>query len=408
MKKRTMAIAVAAFLLGAVLSVSLSGLAQNGASFRRKNDTVTISREEYDRLKRYSKMDLILQYIEAYYYIEPDTDAMIEMATRGLLYGLNDPYSFYYSDTEWAELWDDDKGEYAGIGIQLLGNYGDYSVTITRVFRDTPAERAGVLKGDLLIRVEDIAVDAYSMQSAVNVMRGTVDEMVQIEVKRNGENIVFDIPRAEIVINRIEYTMLENDIGYICLYEFAGDCAEAFEAALKELRADGARALIVDLRDNGGGWVNDAVSIADLFLDRNLLAYSEDRMKTREEYYTKNGKDDVPLVLLVNEHSASSSEILSGGLQDLGRATIVGVTTFGKGVIQYVEDLPGDPPDGFQFTFAQYFTPSGAQVHKIGITPDVLAEMPEELRSVYFKLGDLADPQLKKAWETAVSMTKAE
>ncbi len=403
MKKRTMAIVAAALLLCAVLSITLNALASN-QGLRRASDTVTITREEYNRLQRYAKLDEIMQYIEAYYYIEPDTDAMLEMATRGLLYGLEDPYTFYYSDTEWSELWEDDEGEYAGIGIQLLGNYLDYSVTVTRVFRDTPAERAGVLKGDLLVRVADIQVDAYSMQNAVNVMRGTVDEVVEVEVVRNGENIVFKIPRAIIKVNRIEYMMLENDIGYICLYEFAGDCATAFEKALKELREDGAKALVVDLRDNGGGWVDDAVSIADLFLDKELLAYSEDRAKTREEYYTADGKDDVPLVLLVNENSASSSEILSGGLQDLKRATVVGVTTYGKGVIQYVVELTGEPTDGFQFTFAQYFTPGGAQVHKIGITPDVLAEMPEDLKTVYFKLGDMTDPQLKAAWETALSL----
>ena len=146
------------------------------------------------------------------------------------------------------------------------------------------------------------------------------------------------------------------------------------------------------------------MSIADLFLDKQLLAYSEDRAKKREDFYTKAGADDVPLVLLVNENSASSSEILSGGLQDLKRATVVGTTTYGKGVIQYVVELSGEPTDGFQFTMAQYFTPSGAAVHKIGITPDVLSEMPEELKSAYFELGDMTDPQLKDAWETAVKL----
>ncbi len=409
MNKRSMTAAtvLAAFLLGAVLMISLNGQAMNSGAIKRSGNTVTISREEYNRLKRYAKIDEILQYVEAFYYVEPDTDAMIEMATRGLLYGLEDPYSFYYSEDEWAEMWDSDEGRYAGIGIQILGNYTDYSVTITRVFRHTPAERAGVLKGDVLVRVEDISVDAYSMQNAVNVMRGTVDEVVEIEVRRNGENIVYHIPRAEIEVNRLEYVMLDNDVAYIYLYEFAGDCATAFASALEELQQQGAKSLIVDLRDNGGGWVDDAVSIADLFLDKELLVYSEGRAQKRESYYTENGKTDIPLVVLVNENSASSSEILSGGLQDLRRATIVGTTTYGKGVIQSVHPLSG-AKDGFQFTTAQYFTASGAQVHKIGITPDVLAEMPEEYASTYFQIGDMTDPQLKKAWETAVSLITAE
>ena len=404
MKKRVLT--ALAILVVLSLGLMLTGQAAGLFDFTKKGKTVTISQDEYDRMSRYARMDEILQYVEAWYYQEPDVDALIENATRGLLYGLEDPYSFYYNEDEWKELWEDDEGEYAGIGIQLLGNYLDYSVTVTQVFRDTPAQQAGLRKGDLLVRVEDIEVTAYTMQNAVNVMRGKVGEEVEIEVQRGDEFITFRIPRAQIHVNRIEYTMLDNHVGYILMYEFAGESQKEFSDALAALRAQGAQALVVDLRDNGGGWVDAAISIGDLFLDEGILAYSQDSYGNREDYKTTDGKDDIPLVFLVNEKSASASEILSGGLQNLGRATVVGQTTFGKGIVQTVIGLDNDEA-GFQMTYAQYFLPSGAEVHKIGITPDVIAEMPEDLKTVYFDLGDLTDPQLKTAWETAQSMIPA-
>lgn len=368
--------------------------------FSRKDDTITISKEEYERLSRYAEMDVILQYIEQWYYQEPDVDKLIETATRYMLYGLEDPYTFYYNEAEWSQMWEDDEGKYAGIGIQMLGNTQDYSVTITRVFKDTPAERAGIKKGDRLVRVEDVEVDVYSMQNAVNIMRGTVDEIVEVEVKRGDEYLTFQIPRAEILVNYVDYTMLEDHVGYIALYDFAGECQKEFAAALDALNAQGAKALVVDLRDNPGGWVDAAKSIGDLFLNDGVLVYTEDRYGTREELAMTAGMDDIPLVFLVNGNSASSSEILSGGLQDRGRATLVGVQTYGKGIVQAVIPLK-DNKEGFQLTFAQYFLSSGKKVHKEGITPDIICEMPEELANENFPLGDMSDPQLKTAWETA-------
>lgn len=399
-------------LIVVMLTTCVTGYATGLADLisGKSGGTVTIPQSEYDELmavyEKYSKLEEMYKYIELYYYIEPDYDKMMENAARGLLSGLDDPYTFYYNEAEWQEMWEDDEGEYGGIGIQLLGSYADYSVTITRVFKNTPAEAAGLKKGDLLVRVEDIEVNALTLQQAVNTMRGYTETLVNIEVVRKGEHLVFDIPRAVININRIEYTMLENSVGYIVLYEFAGECDKDVAAALKDLRAQGAKSLILDLRDNGGGWVSAAKNIADLFVDRCVLIYAEDREGNREQYITTNGKDDIPLIIMVNGNSASSSEILAGGLQDLGRAIILGTQSYGKGIMQYVIPLGADEKDGFQFTAAQYFTSTGKAVHKIGITPDVIIEQPEEEVSMYFELGDLTDTQLKAAWELAVEMNE--
>ena len=376
----------------------------------KESDTVTISREEYERLKKYEKLDRVFQYVDMWYYQEPDQDKMMEGAIQGMLLSLEDPYSFYYNPEDWTTLWEDDQGEYAGIGLNLLGSYLDYTVTVIRVFDNTPAQQAGVRKGDLLVRVEDIEVDAYSMQEAVDLMRGNVGEEVEIEVLRDGEYLTFTMPRAIIHVNRVESCMLENNVGYIALYEFAGDCQTEFAKALDGLMAQGAKALVVDLRDNPGGWVDGAVEIADLFMDQGLLAYSLDRNGYKDPMYTTNGKNDIPVVFLVNENSASASEILAGGLRDQDRAILVGVKTFGKGIIQSVIPLEGrnieTSADGFQMTIAQYYFPSGVAIHKVGIEPDVVVEMPEELKNEYFELGDMTDPQLKAAWEEAVKLIK--
>ena len=366
----------------------------------QSRDSVTISREEYDRLSRFKNMDTILQYVESWYIEEPDVDKLIENATRGLLYGLDDPYTFYYSEAEWSQMKEDDEGVYAGVGLQLLGNAQSGAVTITRVFRDTPAEKGGLHKGDILVRVEDIEVDFYSMQNAVNVMRGKVGEPVEIEVLRGEEYITFTIERDIIHVNRVEYTMLDDQVGYIVLYEFAGESQKEFKEALNALEEKGAKALIVDLRDNGGGWVQAAVEIGDLFLDDGLLIYSEDRYGEREETHMTEGSDKIPLVMMINENSASSSEILSGGLHDRDRAKLVGVHSYGKGIVQVVVPLNNDT-DGFQMTYQQYFLPSGEKVHKVGIEPDYVVEMPEDLVNAVFELGDLNDPQLAKALEVA-------
>ncbi|MBQ8081457.1 MAG: S41 family peptidase [Clostridia bacterium] len=396
-------------LVSALILTATGAFASGGglfSFFNKEPETVTITKEEYDYLRRFEKLAEIYEWIDLYYIEAPDQERLLESAIWGMFEGLGDVYSFYYDPDSWQAMREDDEGNYAGVGIQMLGNYNDNTVTIQRVFKNSPAEKIGIRKGDLLIRVDDLTVNAETMSEAANLMRGKEADTVELEVVRRGENIVFTVPRAQINVNWIETTMLEDQVGLLTLYEFSGDCVEGFANGLKELEDAGATALIVDLRDNGGGWVEDAKQIADIFLDRQMLFYSEDRYGERSEEYTTDGKDDIPLVFLVNEGSASSSEILAGSLQDAGRAKLVGTQTYGKGIMQYVIPLSGlnGRDDGMQVTCAQYFMPSGKKVHKIGITPDVVVEMPEELVGEYLELDDMTDPQLAAAWEAALQL----
>lgn len=382
----------------ALLPTTISDLATG------MDDTVTISRAEYERLQRYAELDEIWQIVEQYYYQEPDTQAMLDGAEMGLLYGLGDPYTYYYTPDQYAQLWADDEGEYAGIGIQIMGDYATGLCTISRVFLDSPALDAGLRKGDVLTRVEDIDVVTTTLQDAVNIMRGEPGTPVNVQVQRGDQLLDFVVDRAVVHVNWVNSCLLDGDVGYISLYEFSGDCSPSFAVHLDNLMSQGAKALVIDLRDNPGGWVDDAQKVADMFLEEGNVASLVYRDGTTELYTTTtDGKENpIPLVVLVNEYSASASEILAGALQDRGRATIVGTQTFGKGVVQYV--LPvGTRGAGMQLTVAQYYTPNGNEVHKVGITPDIEATLPEGDTTMY-DIGDLDDDQLKKAYEVALDL----
>lgn len=375
-----------------------SDMLNTGSTVVTDGDTVTLSREEYERYQKFDKLISMMEMAEVNFYQEVDEDAMLEGAAAGLLSALGDPYTFYYTPEAYAELWEDDEGEYAGVGIQITASYLTGICTVSRVFDNGPAKEAGVHKGDVLYKVgDDMFVDAYNLSDAVNIMRGTPGTDVDVTFLRNGEEITFTLTRQQVQVNRIDSMMLAEDVGYIYLYEFAGDCAEKFASALDTLIEQGAEGIIIDLRDNPGGWVNDAQSIGDLFLDKGTLCYLEYKDGQREYYTTTDGKKDVKLVVLVNENSASASEILSGALQDRADASIVGVQTYGKGIVQAVIPL-SDDNSGMQMTIAQYYTPNGNAVHKIGITPNVTAELPEDDNGMY-DFGDLSDPQLAKALE---------
>lgn len=369
----------------------------DASSVTDNGETVTISKELYEKYQQFDKLLELQEIAEYYFYEDFDTNDLLEGAAAGLLSGLGDPYTFYYTPEAYAEMWEDDEGKYAGVGMQISGNYLTGICTISRVFDGSPAREAGVHKGDVLYKVEDMYVTTTTLNDAVSIMRGTPDTDVTVTFLRDGEELTFTMTRAEINVNRVESGMLADGVGYIILYEFAGDCATKFEEALNSLVQQGAKGIILDLRDNPGGWLQDAQNIGDLFLDEGTLCYLEYRDGSREYYKTANGKTDVELVILLNENSASASEVLTGALKDRTSATVVGVQSYGKGIVQNVIPISSDG-SGMQLTTAQYFTPNGNKVHKIGITPDVEIDLPEGDNGMY-EFGDLADVQLAKALE---------
>jgi len=383
-------------------SVITSGYpAATDQTIEQTGDTVTISREEYEKYQKFSEVYALYDTANQSFYKDTDPDKMVEYAARGLLAGLDDPYTFYYNPKEFADMWKEDEGNYVGIGVLISSNMKTQICTISRVFNGSPAQEAGVQRGDILYKVgADLFVTANNLQEAVDIMRGVPGTDVDVTFLRNGEEITFTITRKEIKVNQIESKMLDKDIGYIALYEFAGNCHKEFETALNQLVSQGAKSIIMDLRDNPGGWVDQAQYIADLFMDKGELCYLvyRDGLEHHEDYPTKDGKVDVQLTVIINENSASSSEILTGALRDCANAAVVGVKSFGKGIIQGVYPI-GDKGAGFQMTIAQYFTPSGQAVHQEGITPEYIVELPEGDNGMYEFADTEKDVQLKKALE---------
>ena len=381
--------------------ISSGGSVLSGSTTENSDkDTVTIRREEYEKYLQFSEMFSIYDTANTYFYQETDPQKMVEYATKGLMTGLDDPYSYYYNPEEFAEMWEDDEGNYVGIGVLISSNMKTQVCTISRVFKGGPAEAAGVHRGDILYKVgEDLYVNASNVQDAVDIMRGEPNTDVDVTFLRGDEEITFTITRREINVNQVESKMIDQETGYIALYQFAGKCEQEFEVSLNNLITQGAKGIIIDLRDNPGGWVDQARYIADLFMDEGELCYLKYRdHEEHNEYLTKDGKADVKLVILINENTASSSEILTGALHECAGAAVVGVTSFGKGIIQGVYPV-GDNGAGFQLTIAQYFTPNGVAVHKVGITPDYEVPLPEGDNGMY-DFADLErDVQLIKAVE---------
>ena len=382
-------------LAGGAWAESLYGSSQYGSG-----ETVTIPRELYERYQELDELLELLDVVDVNFYKEADRTKMLEGAAAGLLRGLDDPYSFYYTPEDWKKMWEDDEGVYAGIGILISSNYTTGLCTISRVFKGSPSEAAGVKRGDILYRVnEDLYVTPETLQDAVDIMRGTPGTSVDVTFLRNGEELTFTIERAIINVNQVESTMLTDEIGLIAMYEFSGKCDQEFEAALTSLSGQGAKSLIIDLRDNPGGWVDCAQRMADLFLDAGDLCYLVYRDGTEEHCYpTRAGRIDIPIVILVNENSASASEIFTAAMRERAGATVVGVNTYGKGVVQAVNSV-GSRGAGFQLTIAEYKTPNGNSVHGIGLAPDVEIPLPEDDKGGYDFADAEHDPQLKKALE---------
>ena len=401
MKRNHIIAALLAVLL--LISLCMSAGASAMLPMFKQQGNVTISREEYDRLRQYEKLDMLLQLVQMYYYEDVDTDEMLESAAYGLVAGVGDVYSTYYSKEDMDAFNEETEGEYAGIGCQLLADPSDQLITITRVFKGSPAEEVGMRTGDKIVYVNDVYYSAYEMDAAVDVMRGTPGENVKVTVMRGLETIDFDITRKVVNINYVEHQILNGNIGYVMVFDFLGDAVKGFAAALETFRQAGVKGMIIDLRNNGGGLLDASVMMADMILPEGIVVSMRDKLGNEEAFEIDNEYYDIPMVVLVNEYSASASEILSGAIRDYGEGTLVGTTTFGKGVVQSVVDFPDG--SGLKVTTARYYTPSGECIHEVGIEPHVTVELDEDAVTRYGinNLPHDQDAQLQKAIELIAS-----
>ncbi len=347
--------------------------------------------------KTYKQINLlldVLKYTEENYVEEVDKEKLLNSAIKGLLKPL-DPFTQFMEPDLYKELKVETEGQFGGLGIRIT--IRDEWITVITPLPGTPAYKAGILPNDRIIKIEGESTYGMSLEDAVKKLRGQPGTKVNITIQRETQKEPFDLTltRDIIKIEVIKYKMLENNIGYIALFEFNSNSYKDISQALEELKKQGMKGLILDLRNNPGGLLDQAVNIAKLFLGENkLIVYTEGRKSPRKEYRADEKAKylDIPMVVLVNGGSASGAEILAGALKDNKRAILVGSRTFGKASVQSVLDL-GDGY-GLKLTTARYYTPSGKRIDKIelsktqkststievgGIMPDIVIEVPKEL-----------------------------
>ena len=320
------------------------------------------------------KLNEIYSYMYLYYYEDFEVEDIQELMYKGVMEGLDDPYSMYYTEDEYEELMVNTSGVFVGIGAGLNQNVDTMEVIITKVYAGTPAEEAGLLNGDKILMVDDIDATSMPLDELVQKIRGEEGTQVHIQIYREAiEKVLeFDVTRRNVIIPSIEGEMLEDGIGYIQITEFQQKTAQQFDAMIEELNTQGMKGLIVDVRANPGGYLSTVVDILDAVLPKGLLVYTEDKYGNRQELTSGASAMDIPMVVLIDGNSASASEIFAGAIKDYEWGTLVGTTTFGKGIVQNV--IPLSDGDAIKLTTSKYFTPNGNYIHEVGIDPDVRIE----------------------------------
>lgn len=343
------------------------------------------------------KLEAIEEVIDEYYYKEEDIDtsAMIDGMYAGVVDALNDPYSVYYTAEEWNQLMQETEGIYHGIGAYLSIDPTTTLARISGVIPGTPAEEAGLRENDIIYMVDGESVQGMELTEIVSRVKGEENTVVHLTIVREGETdyLEMDVTRSKIESPTVTYEMYDNGVGYIRITEFDDVTVNQFTTAMDSIKEADAKGLILDLRSNPGGSLSAVVDIARQMLPKGLIVYTEDKNGKREEY-TCDGKQElqIPLVVLVNGNSASASEIMAGAIKDYGIGTLIGTTTFGKGIVQRI--LPLTDGTALKLTISAYYTPNGNNIHGIGIEPDIACELDNE---AYYNDG--IDNQLEKAKE---------
>lgn len=362
-----------------------------------KNQTPSAASEDLMSDYFVSKMELLAKLIDQYYMYDISVEDMRTGAYKGLLEGLGDPYTCYYTAEEFDALMESTSGTYYGIGAVVQQNLKTMYITIVKPYVDGPAYNAGMLPGDIIYMVDGVDVTGMDIDKVVSMMKGPEGTIVEVTVVRDGESepVELIITRGKIEIETIEYEMLENDIGYILISGFDEPTPKQFKEAIDNLKAQGMKALVIDLRDNGGGLLDAVVEMLDYILPKGMIVYTEDKYGNREEYRgTDKDVLELPMTVLINGNSASAAEIFAAAMQDYEVATLVGTTSFGKGIVQTI--LPLTDGTAVKITISRYYTPNGVCIHGEGVTPNVEVELNDELKQLVIIPHD-QDNQLQEA-----------
>lgn len=343
------------------------------------------------------KLYTLKQLIDSEYISEEvNEDDLIDGAIKGYVEGLGDEYTEYFTKEEMEEFLTETEGNYVGIGIYMFQDTENNAVVILSPIEGSPAEKAGILPGDIIKKVDGVEYTGEDFEKISTYIKGKEGSKVKITIERDGKELEFEVERKNIDLYPIKSEVLENNIGYINISSFDEDSAKEFKNTYNELSKSNIKSLIIDLRNNGGGIVDEALEIADYILEKDqVILITKDKDGNEEiEKSTKNPSITIPIVVLTNENTASASEILTAALKENGKATIVGKTTYGKGVIQELITLTDG--SGLKITTEEYYTPNRNKIHEVGISPDKEVSLPETVTSSY-NLERKYDTQLQEA-----------
>lgn len=377
---------IAYFAAGIAVTVAVSAGYQFGAGVVAD----ATGKAAPDSAAAKQKVKEICHIIDDQYLFEKEDSALADSMYAGLLEGLDDPYSCYYTQEEYEKISQSNEGHFEGIGVVLIQDADTGAVTVAYCYEGGPASKAGVQAGDVITAVNETSVEGMEL-SEISDKIARSESAISLRLYREStdEQIEVEVTKAEVEIPSVSWEMKENQTGYLAINQFTGVTAQQFQEAYQKLQEEGMTALIVDLRDNPGGLLTGVCDTLKCFMPEGLLVYTEDKKGNKEEYRCEGETPiEIPLVVLINENSASAAEIFAGAVQDHKVGTLVGVTTYGKGIVQKPFLL--DDGSVIKLTISAYYTPDGKNIHGKGIKPDVTVEQPKEAKE---------DLQLEKAME---------
>lgn len=344
-----------------------------------------------------AKASYLENLINTYYFNDVDQETLQNGAYHGIFDSLEDPYSQYFTPEEYAEYSSVVNGNFGGIGAGLQKDADTGEVVVTKIYKDSPAEKGGIKEGDIIVSADGHKGVNYSLEDYVSkYLRGDEGTEVNLVISREGEEIEVTLVRDIIEVETVAYKMLDDNIGYISISQFTGSTDKEFEKAFEELESQGMTAVIYDLRNNGGGIVDTATNILDYLLPKGTVMYTMDKAGNRRDYNSGASHKEIPTVVLVNGNTASSAEIFTGAIRDFEYGTIIGTQTYGKGIVQTSFKLQDD--SAVKLTTHKYYTPNGECIHGQGITPDIVLEY-EFLGGEDEEYAVEYDNQLQKALE---------
>lgn len=336
------------------------------------------------------------KFIEQRYIGEIDDKAMLESAIKGYVAGLNDEYSEYITKEEMEEYMEGTTGKYVGIGVYITNDTETNQIVVLMPMKGSPAEEAGIESGDIIKKVDGVAYTGEELSEASNALKKEEGTKVKIEILRDEKTIELEVERREVKVNHIETKVLKDNIGYMSISTFDEGCFNEFKEKWEQLNKENISSLIIDLRNNGGGIVDEAIDIADMMVEKDKILLITAGKDNKEEI-TKSKEEktiQVPIVILVNENTASSSEILTAAIKENNEnVTVVGTNTYGKGIIQTIYTLSDG--SGIKLTTNEYYTPKHNTINKVGIKPDIEVELPEG--ETIYSIEEKDDTQLQKA-----------